>query len=341
MSRRPRARKGKPSPTRARRRLLILAAAAVAAIAVAVVGVLLLPGPAARSGKATEVVLAAGGGVQGVAGQLADAGVIRSPLAFIVAAEASGSAHRLKAGDYSFRSRASLLSVLVQIRQGRTVRHSVTIPEGFTSADAAAVLAHSPDLTGEVEIPPEGSLLPETYQTGFGEGRAHMLGRMRAAREALLARLWAARPAGLPYRSPEEAVILASIVEKETALPDERPHIAAVFINRLKTGMRLESDPTVVYGLTGGVRLGHGLRVSELASRTPYNTYVIAGLPPTPIANPGRAALEAALDPAPSQDLYFVADGTGGHVFSATLAQHLKNVAHWRAMEHEVRGGGR
>jgi UPF0755 protein len=341
VSRRPRARRGQRKPPAARRRLLIAAVAGLVLIAAALAGLLLLPGPAARSGVTTEVVLAEGGGVQGVAGQLADAGVIRSSLAFIIAAEVSGSAHHLKAGDYLFRSRASLLSVLIQIRQGRTVRHWVTIPEGFTSADAAAVLAHSPDLTGGVEVPPEGSLLPETYQTGFGETRAHMIGRMRAARDTLLAKLWAERPAGLPYRSPEEAVILASIVEKETALPDERPHIAAVFINRLNKGMRLGSDPTVVYGLTGGVPLGHGLRVSELASHTPYNTYVIPGLPPTPIANPGRAALEAALEPAPSEDLYFVANGTGGHVFSATLADHLKNVARWRAMEHQVRGGGR
>ena len=343
MSRRPRARKGqrKPPPTRDRRSLLIVGAAALGVIIVGLAGVLLLPGPAARSGNATEVVLAGGGGVQGLADQLAGAGGIRSPLAFIIVAEASGSAHRLKAGDYSFRSGASLLAVLAQVRQGRTVRHWVTIPEGFTSADAAAVLAHSPDLSGETVVPPEGSLLPETYQTGFGETRAHMLGRMQAARDALLAKLWGDRPGGLPYRSPEEAVILASIVEKETALPDERPHIAAVFINRLRTGMRLESDPTVVYGLTGGTPLGHGLRVSELARKTPYNTYLVAGLPPTPIANPGRAALEAALDPAPSEDLYFVADGTGGHVFSTTLAQHLKNVARWRAVEHQVRGGGR
>jgi UPF0755 protein len=284
-------------------------------------------------------VIATGGGVQGLAQQQKDAGVVRSSLACSSAAELTGSAHRLKAGDYSFASGASLLSVLIEIRRGRTVRHWVTIPEGFTSADAAQVLAHSHDLTGPVETPPEGSLLPETYQTGSLETRAHMLGRMREARDALLARLWAARPAGLPYRSPEEAVILASIVEKETALPDERPHIAAVFINRLEKGMPLGSDPTVVYGLTGGVPLGHGLRVSELAKRTPYNTYLTSGLPPTPIANPGRAALEAALDPTPSQDLYFVANGTGGHVFSATLAEHLKNVAHWRAVEHQVRGG--
>jgi UPF0755 protein len=292
-----------------------------------------MPGPAAKNGGSTTVMLGAGAGLPGIARQLADTGVIRSRLAFIAAAEATGAAHGLKAGEYSFRSGASLISVLDAIRQGRVVRRFVTIPEGLTSAQAVAILDRAPDLTGTVAVPPEGALLPETYQVGFGESRAHVIERMRAARDQLLAGLWSDRPAGLPYRSPEEAVVLASIVEKETALPAERPRIAQVFINRLAKGMRIESDPTVVYGLTGGVPLGHGLRVSELRSQTPFNTYVIQGLPPTPIANPGRAALEAALDPAPGQDLYFVADGTGGHVFASTLEAHLKNVAHWRQVE--------
>jgi UPF0755 protein len=156
---------------------------------------------------------------------------------------------------------------------------------------------------------------------------------MRTAREALLARLWSERAPGLPYADPEQAVTLASIVEKETAKPAERPRIAAIFVHRLEKGMRLESDPTTIYGLTGGAPLGHGLRVSELASATPYNTYKVAGLPPTPIGNPGRASLEAALHPAPGDDLYFVADGTGGHVFSDNYADHLRNVAKWRAIE--------
>jgi UPF0755 protein len=156
---------------------------------------------------------------------------------------------------------------------------------------------------------------------------------MMDARDKELATLWAHRAPGLPYRSPEDAVILASIVEKETAKPEERPRIASVFINRLKAGMRLESDPTTIYGLTGGRPLGHGLRVSELQSQTPYNTYVIAGLPPTPIGNPGRASLAAALDPMSTSDVYFVADGTGGHVFASSLAEHQQNVAKWRAIE--------
>ncbi len=299
----------------------------------AAVWLYLAPGPAAPKGGATTVVLAAGSRLPAMAGQLGAAGVIRSPLLFIAAAEVSGAAHRLQAGEYAFPSGSSLAAVLSDIRHGWVVKHFVTIPEGFTSAQAVAVLEHAPELVGDAATPPEGSLLPETYEFARGETRSAVLARMRAARDALLSRLWADRGGGVRYRSPEEAVILASVVEKETALAGERPHVAAVFLNRLRRGMALASDPTVIYGLTGGAPLGHGLRVSELARTTPYNTYRLAGLPPTPIDNPGRAALEAVFHPTPSDDLYFVADGTGGHVFSASLAQHLKNVARWRAVE--------
>jgi UPF0755 protein len=196
-----------------------------------------------------------------------------------------------------------------------------------------------------VAAPAEGAVLPETYEVRRGDDRSAVLRRMIEARDKELAVLWAHRSPGLPYRSPEDAVTLASIVEKETAKPDERPRIAAIFINRLRAGMRLESDPTTVYGLTGGRPLGHGLRVSELQSQTPYNTYVIPGLPPTPIANPGRASLAAALDPLSTNELYFVADGAGGHVFSSTLAEHQQNVAKWRAIEAkrncEAEAGGK
>ena len=182
-------------------------------------------------------------------------------------------------------------------------------------------------------------MLPDTYAVKRGDSRASVIARMRTAQEALLAALWSARAPGLPYSSPDQAVTLASIVEKETAKPAERPRIAAIFVHRLQKGMRLESDPTVIYGLTGGVPLGHGLRVSELARATPYNTYLVAGLPPTPIGNPGRASLEAALNPANTDDLYFVADGTGGHVFASDYATHLKNVARWRAIERARAAG--
>jgi UPF0755 protein len=277
-----------------------------------------------------------------MASQLGAAGVIRSPLLFIAAAEISGSAHRLQAGEYAFPPGSSLASVLSAIRYGRVVRHFITIAEGLTSAQAVEVLKQAPELVGDVATPDEGSLLPETYEVVRGDGRAAVLARMRAARDALLSSLWSTRAKGLPYRSPEEAAILASVVEKETALTGERPHVAAVFLNRLRKGVALASDPTVIYGLTGGAALGHGLRVSELARVTPYNTYRVTGLPPTPIDNPGRAALEAAFHPTVSDDLYFVADGTGGHVFSPTLAQHLKNVARWRAIElaRAADGGG-
>ena len=342
MTRRPRARGAPPGTPRRtatarrpkRRSRIVLFIAGLLAIGLAAgVAVFFAPGPAAQRGASTTVVLSAGSGLPGIAGQLGAAGVIRSPILFMVAAELTGAAHGLQAGEYAFASRASMASIMSAIRRGLVVRHFVTIPEGYSSAQAAAVLAQASELAGDVATPPEGSLLPETYQVVRGEGRAEVVARMRAARDALLASLWAGRAAGLPYRSPEDAVIMASVVEKETALASERPHVAAVFLNRLAKGIRLASDPTVAYGLTQGEPLGHGLRVSELARRTPYNTYLVAGLPPTPIANPGRAAIEAALHPTPSEDLYFVADGTGGHAFSATLAAHLKNVAHWRAFE--------
>src|SRR5690606_18966200 len=181
--------------------------------------------------------------------------------------------------------------------------------------------------------PPEGSVLPETYQIERGDDRAAVLKRMMDAQEALLAQLWAKRHPGLPFDTPEEAVTLASIVEKETGVAAERPRVAAVFVNRLRRGMRLESDPTIIYGLTRGRPLGRGIRASELAAATPYNTYLIDGLPPTPIANPGRASLAAVLDPPKTDELFFVADGTGGHVFAKTYEEHLRNVAKWRALE--------
>jgi UPF0755 protein len=291
------------------------------------------PGPAAPQGASTTVVLAPGAGVTEIASDLRRGRVIGSNTAFVLAAELTGAAHKLKAGEYAFPSHASLHSVLTQIAEGRVVRHFVTIPEGVTSQVVMETLMRADFLTGVVAAPAEGAVLPETYEARRGDDRSAVLRRMMDARDKELATLWAHREAGLPYRSPEDAVILASIVEKETAKPEERPRIAAIFINRLKSGMRLESDPTTIYGLTGGRPLGHGLRVSELQSQTPYNTYVIAGLPPTPIGNPGRASLAAALDPANTSDLYFVADGTGGHVFATTLAEHQQNVAKWRAIE--------
>jgi UPF0755 protein len=295
------------------------------------------PGPSTARLDPTQVVVPAGGGLAGTARALKGAGVIRSDLAFMTLATATGAARRLQAGDYEIPARASLAAVLDMIRHGEVARRYITIPEGYTAQDARAVLRRATFLTGEAPLPAEGALLPETYQVTPGESRRAVLQRMATARDALLDRLWRARAAGLPYATPQQAVILASVVEKETALPSERPRIAAVFINRLRKGMRLESDPTVIYGLSGGAPLGHGLTASELASPSPYNTYRVAGLPPTPIANPGRASLAAALDPARTADLFFVADGTGGHVFASTFDAHRANVARWRVIEREAR----
>ncbi len=301
-------------------------------------GSLWAPGPPATGGgRSTDVILPAGSGVSGAGRALRKAGVIRSPLAFMIAAAATGAARHLQAGEYEFPAGASLARVLSMVRSGQVLRRFVTIPEGYTARDVVGVLRATPFLTGEVSVPVEGSLLPETYAVRSGEPRAAVIRRMAAARADLLSRLWAARSPGLPYASPQQAVILASVVEKETARPDERPRIAAVFINRLRKGMRLESDPTVIYGLTGGAPLGHGLTESELARPNPYNTYRVAGLPPAPIGNPGRAALAAALDPARTDDLFFVADGTGGHVFADTFEAHLRNVARWREIERSAR----
>ncbi|HEX4096784.1 MAG TPA: endolytic transglycosylase MltG [Caulobacteraceae bacterium] len=295
----------------------------------------LSPGPVARHGASTTVILRHGASLPEIATDLQTQGVIRSGSVFVAAAQLTGAARRLKAGEYAFPSRSTLAQVVAMMREGRIVRHFVTIPEGLTSAQVTAILMANPVLTGQVSTPPEGSILPETYEVARGDDRTQVLHRMMAARDRLLAELWPDRRADLPFRTPEDAVTLASIVEKETGLADERPLVAAVFVNRLEKGIPLASDPTIVYGLTGGTPLGHGIRQSELASVTPYNTYHFTGLTPTPICNPGRAAIAAVLDPARTDALYFVANGTGGHSFSATMAEHEKNVERWRAVERQ------
>jgi UPF0755 protein len=270
-----------------------------------------------------------------IAHTLSRAGVITSAPLFELTARLTGAAGRLQAGEYQFRSGEPMRAVLADIRAGRVVRHLITVPEGWTSGMALEAVEKSDVLIGEAVEPPEGSLLPQTYQVERGESRAEVIHRMQAARDKLLAQLWAHRQPGLPFATPEEAVTLASIVEKETGVPSERPRVAAVFINRLRAHMPLQSDPTIIYGVSKGRPLGHGIRASELAAAGPYNTYLNPGLPPTPIANPGEAALRAVLDPPASNDLYFVADGTGGHAFAATLEEHQKNVARWREIERQ------
>ena len=297
------------------------------------------PGPSARQGDSTIVTLPSGSGVSAIAARLKSAGVIRSTDMFKAAATLTGADRRLRAGEYRVPNKASLRAVLGLLTDGRVVRHFVTIPEGWSSAQAVDILNKEEVLTGAVDtVPAEGSLWPETYEVARGETRASVVARMQRAMTDNLARLWAARSPMTVVTSPEEAVILASIVEKETGLAAERPRVAAVFSNRIRIGMRLESDPTIVYGITKGRPLGRGIRQSELAADTGYNTYLIDGLPPTPIANPGVDAIRAVLNPPRSTDLFFVADGSGGHAFASNYEQHQLNVIRWREIERRKAG---
>ena len=336
---------GAPRRQRSGRATALLAASAtfslflIAAI-VAAWSIFYAPGPSAREGAETTIVtLPSGAGVSAIAANLKAAGVIRSTDMFKAAATLTGADRRLRAGEYEVPSRASLRSVLVLLVEGRVVRHYVTLPEGWSSAQAVDILMRQPILTGEIgATPEEGSLWPDTYEISRGETRASVIARMSNAQADNLARLWATRSPRTVVKSPEEAVILASIVEKETAVASERPRVAAVFSNRLRIGMRLESDPTIVYGITQGRPLGRGIRRSELDRQTAWNTYQIDGLPPTPIANPGREALAAVLNPPVSDELFFVADGSGGHAFARTYDELLANVARWREIERRKAG---
>ena len=255
---------------------------------------------------------------------------------FVGAVLALKARSELKAGEYLFPKHASVRDVVETIVEGKVVQHQLTIPEGLTSEQIVARLLESDMLAGDIkDVPREGTLLPDSYHFNRGFTREQMIQRMRQAQDRLVREVWERRNPDLPLKTPEQLVILASIVEKETAKPEERTRIAAVFVNRLKQKMKLQTDPTVIYGLVFGKgSLGHPLTKSELAQPTPYNTYLIDGLPPGPIANPGRGSIEAAATPARTKDLYFAADGTGGHAFAETYDQHLKNVARLRVIEH-------
>lgn len=243
----------------------------------------------------------------------------------------------LRAGEFSISTRSSLVEIVQILRFGPIVRHKITFAEGLTSAAIIEKLQTSDLLTVAKDLPKpkEGSLLPETYLIERGTSADQLIGRMQRSMKELLEKEWERRAPGLPLNSKEEALILASIVEKETGLASERREVAAVFINRLDKKMRLESDPTIIYGLTKGAPLGRGLRRSEIDRPTPYNTYVISRLPPGPICNPGANSIRAVLNPADSDALFFVADGSGGHAFAKTYAQHQRNVARWRETERE------
>tara|TARA_Y100001934_G_scaffold56829_1_gene70266 strand:- start:43110 stop:44093 length:984 start_codon:yes stop_codon:yes gene_type:complete len=286
------------------------------------------PGP---SKNAVTVVIPKGANLSRVVSILDQVGVLADPFWFEWSVRFEGAARKIQAGEYLIEARQSPKKILGSLISGKTVLRQVTIPEGLMGLEVAALLNAAPALKGTSPIPAEGSILPETYSYRYGESRVNVLNRMSKAMDKVLAELWKNRKTGLPFSNPYEAVILASIVEKETGVREERSRVAGVFLNRLRRGMRLQSDPTVAYAVTNGERpLNRPLTRTDLDATHPFNTYRIKGLPPGPISNPGRAALSATLNPLETLELYFVADGTGGHAFAKTLAEHNRNVAQWR-----------
>src|SRR5690242_2220844 len=285
------------------------------------------------------VVIPSRAGMTDIADVLQREGVIdNNRWAFIGAVFALKARSELKPGEYAFQKSASLRDVIGIIVEGKVVQHSVTVPEGLTSEQIVARLTDNDIFSGSIrEIPREGTMLPETYKFPRGTTREQVIQRMQAAQKRIVAEIWERRSPDVPLKSPEQLVTLASIVEKETGKADERGRVAAVFANRLRQKIKLQSDPTIIYGLVGGKgTLGRPIKRSEITQPSPYNTYVIEGLPPGPIANPGRASLEAAANPARTRDLFFVADGTGGHSFTETYEQHQKNVARLRSLEKQI-----
>ncbi len=293
------------------------------------------PGPLAQD---KVVNIPRGYGVKDIADLLMREGVIDQPYVFIVGAMVLKSrGEEMKFGEYEFTRHASLRDVATTIGEGKVVQHQLTVAEGLTSDQIVAKLLENDILSGNIkEIPREGSLLPESYKFTRGTTREQIIQRMQQAQRRALQEIWDRRSPDLLLKTPEQLVVLASIIEKETGKPEERTRVASVFHNRLKSNMRLQSDPTIIYGLVGGKgTLGRPIMRSEIEQPTPYNTYVINGLPPGPIANPGRASLEAAANPARTKELYFVADGTGGHAFADNYEQHQKNVARLRSLEQQ------
>lgn len=294
-------------------------------------GVYLYRAPGALS-EETTVLLKRGTSFNRAVKILHSNRVIRYPWLFTLTSLATGKVKLVQAGEYRFSPHISYQAVLKKLTTGDTVIRRVTIPEGLTVNHILDVLNHTEGLEGEVApLPEEGALLPETYYFSYGDSKNDVIRRMSQKMEKTLMQLWEKRQNNLPFSTPEQALILASIVEKETGVAEERPRIAAVFINRLRQNMPLQSDPTVIYALTEGkVDLSRPLTLTDLKIPSPYNTYLVSGLPPHPIANPGKAAMEAVLMPLSTRELYFVANGSGGHDFAETLAEHNRNVALYR-----------
>lgn len=310
----------------------------VVAILAAVAVVLWFDSEVQKPGPLSEpatVVVPSGTSVAMIAAELERQGVIADSDFMMWRARWRDEAHLLKAGEYVFEPGISIDGLIDQMIEGKVVAHRVTIPEGLTSLEIVEIIINAELLTGEItEIPPQGSVLPETYHFERGETRQAVLNRMTTALDLTLAELWETRADNLPIATPEEAVILASVVEKETGVASERAHIAGVFVNRLNRGMPLQSDPTVIFALTQGqAPLGRALLRKDWEYDDPYNTYKYPGLPPGPIANPGRDAIAAVLQPMDTKDIYFVADGTGGHAFAETLTEHNRNVQAYRAWQ--------
>jgi len=311
--------------------VLIVLGTAVTAGKFAFDSYLRAPGPAP---EAVVVVLPKGAGTEGIGTLLGKSGVIAQPALWPVAVKLSGR-QALKAGEYEFPAHASLAQILDMIRKGQVVIHKLTVAEGLTVQQIEAVLREASGAAGKLDgTPAEGSLLPSTYFYTYGQERQDLVARMQRGMTEALDEAWAKRDPSVPLATKQEALVMASVVERETGIADERPHVAAVFENRLRLHMRLQSDPTVIYVLSHGLGvLDHPLAHADLSTPSPYNTYASDGLPPGPICNPGRASLQAVLHPLASEDLYFVADGSGGHAFSKTLADHNKNVTRLRQLE--------
>ena len=283
----------------------------------------------------TTFIVPQGSTLTAVARQLADEGLIGSSDAFLLRAKILGSGDPIQAGEFMLPANASSAQILDTFQNGQVIRRFVTVPEGLPSILVYERLMAEDLLTGSIEVPEEGTVLPDTYDFERGESRAAVLARMQAAMKSYLADAWEKRTDKAVVKTPQEALILASIVEKETAQADERPMVAGALSNRVRIGMMIGADATTIYPITKGKPLGRRIRVSELRSKNPYNTRAVAGLPPGPITNPGRESIAAVLDPAETKALYYVADGSGGHVFAETLEEHNRNAAAWRKLRRE------